>query len=102
MQPAGLEAAGGMHDNVQLLPSARGQEPGWKLGFQGTDLDFSVSRTALGWGRIGNMAWVFFSVICKMIPLLLLQKLLVAPSTAERLKQQTRHDAYSGLRKPWA
>lgn len=50
MQPEGLEAAGGVHDNVQRLPSARGQGTGWKLGFQGTDLDFSISKL---WGEGG-------------------------------------------------
>lgn len=37
---------------------------------------------------IGNVLWLSFSMICRMIPLSRLQKLLVAPSTAERLKDQ--------------
>lgn len=87
-------------DSWQCAASAicQGQEPGWELGIQGTDLGCSVSCKALGWEQIGNTTWLSDSMICTMSPLPWLQKLLVAPSTAKRVKNP--HDAYSGLRKP--
>lgn len=79
-------AGGCRRDAWQCAASARGQGPGWKLRFQATDLDLSVPCKALGRGRIGSPARLSFSTIYKMVPLPRLQKLLVAPSTAERLK----------------
>lgn len=57
---------------------------------------------SFGVGWIGNVLWLSFSMICKMIPLSRLPKAPGCSQHSREAQRPTRCDAYSGLRKPWA
>lgn len=54
MQPAGLEAAAGIRDNVQLLPSARGRNRVGNLEFKAQTFHAKFHAKLWGGSRLGT------------------------------------------------